>query len=117
MRFRRPALQAFHSQKGICILKRELGNWLICTAQEISNIAAIELNGTFPQVTFFCSMADGIKNIFVHRKTLSFHGCVSTVRLVYNNITYYSPFDDCCISGTMRLYSSFQGAKEDDFLG
>lgn len=67
MSFRGPARQTFHGKKGICILRREVGNRLIGAAQEIADITAIQLNCPFPKVAFFRSLADGFKNIFVHK--------------------------------------------------
>ena len=62
----RPSLQTLHSKECICILKSKLVHRFVGTAKEITDIAAIQFDGAFTQVTLLRSIADGFKNIFVH---------------------------------------------------
>ena len=67
--FGRPAFQTFHDKECVGIFQCKVIDRFIGAAQEIVYIAAIELYGSFPQVTFFCGIADRNINIFVHSKT------------------------------------------------
>ena len=68
MCFRRPAFMTLHCEECIGILQCKIRGRLSCAAQEISDIATVQLNRAFPEIAFFCSLADGFKNFFVHEK-------------------------------------------------
>ena len=67
--FWKPALQAFGSQEIFCIIKRKFWDRFSCAAEKVTDIGTVQLYSSFPQVTFFGFLADGLKNIFVHDKT------------------------------------------------